>query len=203
LSATGTLSGEVTDIRYGDFATFQRYAQNAITKKEDQIKPIETLLSHSFGTYQVTKASIGNLDQRDRPFQYTYSFVVPAYAKAEGLLLLRPRVLGEKSSDILEKKEPRRYPVEFEGPRSDVDKFEITVPEGFQVDELPPPTDVDYSFGSYHSKTEIKGNAAVYTRTFEIKQVSMPIDRLDDLKRLYRATGSDERNTAVSKSAGH
>jgi hypothetical protein len=35
-----------------------------MTKKEDQIKPIEALLSHSLGTYQITKASIGNLDLR-------------------------------------------------------------------------------------------------------------------------------------------
>jgi hypothetical protein len=203
LSPTGTLSGEVTDISYGDEANFQRAAQMTITKKEDQIKPIESLLSQSFGTYQVTKASFANLDLRDRPFLYTYSFVVPAYAKSVGgLLLLRPRVLGEKSSDILEKKEPRRYPVEFEGPRNDVDKFEITLPQGFQVDELPPPTDEDYSFASYHSKTEVKGNTLVYTRTFEIKQVSVPIEKLGDLKKFYRAIGSDERSTAVLKSAG-
>jgi hypothetical protein len=77
LSPAGTLSGEVVDLRYGDYASFQRSAQRGMTKKEDQIKPIETMLSSSVGTYQITKASIGNLDLRDRPFQYTYSFVVP------------------------------------------------------------------------------------------------------------------------------
>lgn len=166
LSPTGTLSGEVVDVRYGDYATFQRYAHKGMTKKEDQIKPIETLLSHSVGTYQIAKASIGNLDLRDQPFQYTYSFVLPGYAKPAGdLVLLRTRVLGEKSSDILEKKEPRHYPVEFERPRKDIDQIEITLPEGYQPDELPPPADVDYSLGSDHSKTEVKGNSLLYTRT--------------------------------------
>ena len=105
LSTTGTLSGEVVDVRVGDYATTQRYAHQVITKKEDQIKPIEALLAHSVGTYQITKASIGDLLVRNKPFQYNYTFVVPSYAKAAGeLLLVRPRVLGE--SDLLEKKEP-------------------------------------------------------------------------------------------------
>ena len=54
----------------------------------------------------------------------------------------------EKSSDLLEKKEARKYPVEFEGPRRDVDRIEISLPLGCQVDELPPAADVDYTFGS-------------------------------------------------------
>jgi transglutaminase-like putative cysteine protease len=204
LDANGTLSGEILDLRYGDYATFQRYAYREMTKKEDQIKPIETLLSHSVGTYQITKASIGNLDLRDQPFEYQYSFVVRSYAKPAGeLLLVRPRVLGEKSSDVLEKKEPRKYPIEFEGPRKDSDRIEITLPVGYQVDELPPPVDVDYPFGSYHSKTELNGNAVVYTRTFEIKEVSVPLDKMEDLKKFYRIIGSDERGTAVLKPAGH
>jgi hypothetical protein len=204
LSPSGTLSGEVIDIRYGDFASFQRNAQREITKKEDQIKPIETLLSHSVGAYQITKASIGNLDARDLPFQYTFSFTVPAYAKLAGnLLLVRPRVLGEKSDDILEKKEPRKYPVEFEGPRKDVDRIEITLPEGYQLDELPAPSDADYSFGSYHSKTQVEGNLLLYTRTLEIKEVSVPLEQLNDLKKFYRIIASDERSTAVLKPRGY
>ena len=203
LSDNGTLSGEVVDVRVGDYATLQRYAHKVITKKEDQIKPIETLLAHSVGTYQITKASIGNLDVRDKPFQYNYTFVVPSYAKAAGeLLLVRPRVLGEKASDILERKEARKYPVEFEGPRKDTDHIEIALPQGFEVDELPPPVDVEYSFGSYHSKTAVQGKSLVYTRVFEIKEVSVPLDKTEDLKKFYRLIVGDERSTAVLKPAG-
>lgn len=160
------------------------------------------LLSQSLGTYQITKATIANLDVRDAPFSLSYSFIASGYAKSVGdLLLVRPRVLGEKSSDILEKKEPRKYPVEFEGPRKDADRIEIVLPDGYQVDELPPPADVDFPFGSYHSKTEVQGKTLVYTRTFEIKEVSVPLDKIDDLKKFYRIIGSDERGTAVLKTA--
>jgi len=203
LSLDGTLSGDVTELRRGDNAAYQRYELRAATKDADRIKPIESLLSHSLGTFRITSASVGNLHVHDQPFQYMYSFAAYKYAKNAGdLLLVRPRVVGNWSSDILEKKEPRKYPVEFEGPVENFDRYEITLPEGYVVDDLPPPADADYSFASYHSKTEAKGNALIYTRTMEIKELSVPVDKLEQLKSFYRTISSDERNTAVLKPAG-
>ena len=120
-----------------------------------------------------------------------------------GLLLVRPRVLGSRSSDLLETKEPRQYPVEMPGPERDVDTFEITLPAGYEVDDLPPPVNADYSFASYHSKTEVNGNTLKYTGTFEVKELSVPLNKVEDLKKLYRIIAGDERNTAVLKTAGH
>jgi hypothetical protein len=124
------------------------------------------------------------------------------YAKNAGnLLLVRPRVLGSKSSGVLETKEPRKFPLEFEGPLRDTDIFDIVLPPGYEVDELPPPTDADFSFGSYHSKTEASGQMLHYTRSMEIKELSVPVSRMDELKKFYRMIAADERNTVVLKPA--
>jgi hypothetical protein len=204
LSAGGTVNGEVQETRVGDRAWSQRWALRTVTKDADRIKPIETLLSHSLGTFQITKASVGNLQLTDQPFLYYYSVVAQNYAKTAGnLLLVRPRFIGNKSSDLLETKEPRKYPVEFEGPSRDTDTFEITLPAGYEVDDLPPPVNADYSFASYHSKTEVNGNTLKYTRTFEVKELSVPLSKVEDLKKLYRVIAGDERNTAVLKPAAH
>jgi hypothetical protein len=204
LSASGTVNGEVQETRVGDRAWSQRWALRTVTKDADRIKPIETLLSHSLGTFQITKASVGNLQLTDQPFLYYYSVVAQNYAKTAGnLLLVRPRFIGNKSSDLLETKEPRKYPVEFEGPSRDTDIFEITLPAGYEVDDLPPPVNADYSFASYHSKTEVNGNTLKYTRTFEVKELSVPLSKVEDLKKLYRAIAGDERNTAVLKPTAH
>jgi hypothetical protein len=77
--------------------------------------------------------------------------------------------------------------------------FQITLPPGYTVDDLPPPVDADFGFASYHSKTEVKGNVIGYTRTFEVKDLSVPVSKSDDLKKFYRIIASDERNTAVLK----
>ena len=61
---------------------------------------------------------------------------------------------------------------------------------------------MDYSFASYHSKTEANGNTIRYTRTLEIKELSVPVSKAEELKKFYRIIASDERNTAVLKPAG-
>jgi len=203
LAANGGLTGEITEIYMGDSATRQRYFFRATQKDADRVKYLESLLASSLSTYQITKASVANVNEWHQPLQYEYSIQAPNYAKTAGtLLLVRPRVLGHASSDLLEKKEPRKYPVEFDGPEKNVIKFDIALPTGYEVDELPPPVDVDYPFGSYHARTVVEGNALKYTRTFEIKQVSVPVSQVDDLKKFYRMIASDERNNAVLKPAG-
>lgn len=202
LNANGTLQGQVQEIRLGDQALFQRRALRYVTNDADRIKPIENLLSGSLSNFRIIKASLMNLQPTDRPFIVTYTFEADGYAKMVGnLLLVRPRVIGVKSSGILETKEPRQFPVEFDGPAMDRDNFEITIPAGFVVDDLPPPVDVDFNFASYHSKTEANNNIITYTRTFEVKELSVPVSKAEELKKFYRIVASDERNTAVLKPA--
>jgi len=200
LDASGNLKGDVSEIRVGDRAWSQRWALRTVTKDSDRIKPIENLLAGSLSSFQITKASFTNLSLTDLPFGFDYSFQAENYAKNAGnLLLVRPRVIGSKAKAILETKEPRKYPIEFEGPVRDSDAFEIVLPPGYEVDDVPPPVDADFGFASYHSKTEVKGNVIGYSRSFEVKELSVPVSRADELKKLYRIIASDERNTAVLK----
>jgi hypothetical protein len=202
LDANGMLKGDVKEVRLGDRAASERWRLRTITKETDRIKPIEDLLAGSLSSFQIARASLVNVEQTDRPFGFNYSFESDNYAKNAGsLLLVRPRVLGSKSSSVLETKEPRKFPFEFEGPSRDTDSYEIALPPGYVVDELPLPMDVDYSFASYHSKTEASGNVLHYTRSMEIKELSVPLGKMDELKKFYRMIASDERNTAVLKPA--
>jgi Domain of Unknown Function with PDB structure (DUF3857)/Transglutaminase-like superfamily len=202
LDASGNFTGEFTEMHLGDAAWGQREYLKSVAKSSDRIKIIEAVLSESLPNFAVTKASIQNLELTDQPFGFVYSVQAQRYAKPAGdLLLVRPRVIGVDSRALLETKEPRQFPVIFEGPERNTDLFEITLPAGYEVDDLPPPVDVDYSFASYHSKTEAAGNVLKYTRTFEIKELSVPMSKMDDLKKFYRIIAGDERNTAVLKPA--
>jgi hypothetical protein len=206
LDGEGTLKGDVKEVRLGGRAASERGALMNVTKATDRIKPIETLLGSSLSTFRITHASVINLDHTDQPFGFNYTFESANYAKnAGGLLLVRPRVLGNKGFNIFETrdKEPRKFPFEFAEPARDVDTFEIAIPAGYEVDDMPPPVDADYSFASYHSKTEVSGGVIRYTRTFEVKELSVPVDRADDLRRFDRAITGDERNTVVLKAVAH
>jgi hypothetical protein len=200
LDPAGKLQGEVEELRLGDRASSERWRLRTVTRNSDRIKPIESLLAGSLSNFRITKASIVNLDQTNQPFGFNYTFEALSYAKSAGkLLLVRPRVLGIKAEGIMETKEPRLFPIEFEGPLQDTDSFEITLPAGYEVDDLPPPVDADFGFASYRSKTEVKGNVIGYTRTFEVKELSVPVSKAEELKKFYRIIASDERNTVVLK----
>ncbi len=200
LDASGKLHGDVKEVRLGDRAWYERGRLLTVSRDADRVKPIESLLGSSLSNFRLTGAKVVNLQQTSLPFGFEYSFEAVDYAKnAGGLLLVRPRVIGTKSSALLETKEPRKFPIEFEGPALDTDSFEINLPPGYTVDDLPPPVDADFGFASYHSKTEAKGNAIEYTRTFEVKELSVPVSQADQLKKFYRIIASDERNTAVLK----
>jgi transglutaminase-like putative cysteine protease len=202
LDDKGTLRGDVHEVRVGDKASEQRYALRSTTQDTDRIRPVEAVVSASFSTVQIVKASVRNLRAADRPFEWNYTLEADNFAKTAGdLLLVRPRVLGSKSRGLLETKEARQYPIEFEGPQRDTDVFEIALPAGYEVDELPPPVNVDDGFATYRSKTETVGRALRYTRTFEIKDLSVPVSKAEQLKEFYRIIASDERNSVILKRA--
>jgi transglutaminase-like putative cysteine protease len=204
LDAGGTLKGNVKEVRLGGRAWSERYALMKVSTDADRVKPIETLLANSLSSFHITHATVSNLHHTDQPFGFDYTFESDHYAKnAGGLLLVRPRVLGNKAFNLFESKEPRKFPFEFEGPARDVDTFEIVIPAGYEVDDMPPPVDADFGFASYHSKTEVTGGVIRYTRTFEVKELSVAVDRADELKRFDRAITGDERNTVVLKAVAH
>jgi transglutaminase-like putative cysteine protease len=198
LDESGTLRGDVVEVWAGDMAATQRYRLRSATKDVDQIKPVESMLAHSLANFEILKASVRALSQVDRPLEWNYSLEAERYAKAAGdLLIVRPRVIGSKSSALLEAKESRRYPIEFEAPTRDTDVFEISIPAGFAVEELPPPVKQDLGFVSYQSNTEVVGSTLRYSRTFEVKQLSVPVAQADELKMFYRQIEHDERTSVV------
>ena len=184
----------------GERASSERWALRSVAKDSDRVKPIETLLGSSLSNFRITKARVINLSLTDQLFGFEYAFESESYAKdMGGMLLVRPRVLGQKGFGFLETKEPRKFPIEFEGPARDTDTFEIAIPNGYVVDDIPQPVDADCGFASYHSKTEVKGNVIDYKRTFEVKELSVPVSRADELKKFYRIIAGDERSTVVLK----
>jgi hypothetical protein len=200
LDEKGTLVGDVHEVRFGDQAVAHRSAVSSATAATDRIKPVEAVVAESFTSVQLLKASLTNLHAIALPFVWNYTLQADNYAKVTGdLLLVRPRVLGVEAQGFLETKEPRQYPIEFTGPEHDTDSFEIVVPAGFEPDELPPPVNADYGFASYQSKTEFSGQVLRYTRSFEIKSTTVPVEKADDLRTLYRIITNDERMSAVLK----
>lgn len=200
LDEKGTLQGDVVESWTGDLAAIQRQAVRTVTTADERIKPAESVLAASLTAFEISHATIANSSDTDKPFEWKYSFSAPNYAKtAADLLLVRPRVLGSKSSGFLEVKDPRIHAIEFDRPQSDQDVFEIALPSGYVVEELPPPLKLDTGFLFYQSKTELANGKLKYTRSFEVRELNAPADKAEALRQFYRSIGNDERLVAVLK----
>jgi hypothetical protein len=202
LDGSGTLRGDVREVSTGDVAALARAEVDVASQNTDQIKPIESEMAEAFPSFTLTGATIRNLHAHDQPLEWHYNFEVQRFAESSGdLLTLRPRILGSEGSGLLETKEARENDIEFEGPRTDTDLFEITLPAGYIVDDMPQPLDIDSPYAAYHTKVEVAGHVLRYTRTFTIKQTSVPVAQAAQLKQFYRNIAGDEQTLVVLRRA--
>ncbi|MGC1629016.1 MAG: DUF3857 and transglutaminase domain-containing protein [Candidatus Acidiferrales bacterium] len=200
VSATGDLTGEVEELRWGGPAVESR-EQFLRAAPADRQKVFEAFLGNSLTNFSLNSASIGNLEKYDESLTLKYKFAVDGYAKSAGdLLILRPRVVGAKGSSLLSGK-ARKYPIEFtEATRQD-DIFDITLPPGYVVDELPKPVDAECAYGTYKSQVLVANNVLHYKRTYEIKDVLVPTKNLDEVRDFFHQIAADERSSAVLRRA--
>jgi hypothetical protein len=128
-----------------------------------------------------------------------YSFRLGRYVtSAGGLVLMRPRILGEWGDDLMENGE-RKQAIEYPSASLRLETIEIALPDGYSVDELPSPVQADAGILSYSSKMELDGRVLRYSRRLEIRDVLVRAEQLPDLKRFYRQIAAGEKARAVLK----
>lgn len=198
LLADGTLEGEIDETMSGYLAMLGR----AYLKHESQNerkKIIEHFMGTNLGNIQVQNVEMENADEINKNLILHFKITVGHYAKNAGpLLLVRPRVVGEMAGPI-DASKPRHYPYEFDAPFLRSDSVEISLPEGYSVDELPNSAKGNFSFAEYKSKTEQAGNVLKYSREYKMQTTSVPAEKFDDLRHLFSQIIADEKSMAVLK----
>ncbi len=197
LSADGTLSGSATDKRYGDLAEDRR----RVFSSDDNVKRQE-YMDRVIGEYltgaSMTGLKIENLGALNMDLTTTFDLRAVHFANFSGpLLILRPRVLGSYALDVDRK--PRTVAIDLVQAMQARDDYEIELPEGYVVDELPDPVKVDVGFASYVSSTEVHGRVLHYSRTYTVRQVTEPAAKYAAVQRLAAAIAADEDSQAILK----
>ncbi|HEY3739302.1 MAG TPA: DUF3858 domain-containing protein, partial [Bryobacteraceae bacterium] len=93
----------------------------------------------------------------------------------------------------------RKYPVVLDG-----DAFQetvrILVPAGFKVDELPDPMKLSNEFGSFEAKWSAQLGSIEFTRSVQLKEQTVPVDRYAALRKFIEAAyGSGEAPVVLVK----
>jgi hypothetical protein len=73
----------------------------------------------------------------------------------------------------------------------------IKLPEEFEVDELPDPTKIDASFGSYRTHYEVKNGELVFTRSLTQQGATLPADQYQSIRGFFEKIRAAEQAPVV------
>lgn len=197
LQPDGALQGEIEEVFSGYTAMLNR--EYLESERNDRNKNIQHFLGKNQNNFQVDNFKVENADDINQDLVVRFTFTASHYAKNAGpLLLVRPRVIGEMAS-AFDGSKPRHYAYEFAAPFLRSDSVEISLPEGYSVDELPNSAKGEFPFAEYKSKTEQSGNVLKYSREYKMQATSIPADKFNDLRKLFSEIIMDEKSMAILK----
>jgi hypothetical protein len=201
LAADGSLSGQITDRFLGDDAQNERYLLKETDARELR-ETLERSIAVELPGLALKDFKFTGAADLDKPLNLEMKLAASGYSHASGpLLLLKPRVFGPRCVIVPEvmQGKPRLYPIELGHPGRWHDAYDIAIPAGYAVDELPDPISVDVDFASYHSTVKAEAGKLHYESEYVVRDVEIPAAKANELRKLAAAMLADEKATAVLK----
>jgi hypothetical protein len=197
LDPDGTIKGSVTVTHSGASAWGLREFY-AMSSDKEQRENLEQSLRRDFSSFTLGSQSVEHVRDLNQQLSLKYEVTASSYAKAAGsLLLLRPRVVGTDVEQLNDK--PRKYPIQFDALGDWKDDFDVRIPAGYAIDEVPDPVNVDVGFASYRSEVKIDGSTLHYSREYVLKKLDLDPDQYSALKKFEAEVNTDENRSAVLK----
>jgi transglutaminase-like putative cysteine protease len=197
LDSDGTLKGTVTEKRFGDLSDDRRYLFSHEDEKKQQ-QYMDRVAAQDFTSVSLTDLKTQDVDSLNKDLTTSFNISATHFATAAGpLLMVRPRVFGTINLPVDHKK--RKVTIDLQQTMHASDDYDIEIPAGYVVDELPDPVKVDMGFASYESSTVVEGTKLHYTSSYTLRQVSLPPEKYPELQRLAGLIESDEQGRAVLK----
>jgi hypothetical protein len=201
LAPDGTLTGDIREQFIGDDATSERWFIKDNDSRELHEK-LERGLGSDLPGLSFKGFEFSGTSELDHPLDLDLHLTATGYAHSSGpLLLLRPRILGSHARvvpDVMEGKE-RAYPIEMGHPGHWRDSFDIAIPEGYVIDDIPNPVDVDVDFASYHASVSAQGKVLHYESEYVVRDIEIPPSKAQAFRLLESAILTNEKGAAVLK----
>lgn len=197
LADDGSISGTVEEKALGHPASEYRQAYQHIAKSDFR-RYIEQWIGESG-----PGAKLDTLDfkeESENSVRLATSFQTPRYAKSmRGLLLVvRSGVLSPPG--VIRLAEPtRQYPVVLNS-ESFEETMRMKLPNGFEVDELPAPSQLSSSFGKFSSKCEVKEGYLTCLRSMSLNVGLIPVEQYTEVRDFFRSVnGASESSVVFAK----
>lgn len=154
---------------------------------DGQRKRIAADLRELLPTALIEEASIviSNLTSPLAQAGATYSFSVPQFAERAGRrLLMRPALLTTRDESLFVA--PRRSNnIYFRYPWSESERMVIAVPEGFTIEQLPSPVELDIGAANYRATFSQEKDRVIYERRLTVNAIFLNLDQYATVKAFF------------------
>lgn len=195
LDGQGGLTGTIRETANGQSSSAFRREVRELSAG-DYKQAIEGWLTRG-----ATGARLTDLKAEDRhsdaAFDLTVGFSAPSYGQVmQGrLLIFRPVIVGRRQSFSFSSPS-RNNPIRLE-PIVMKESTVFSLPDGYDVDELPEAVDLKTDFGSYKGTFEVLDGKLQFTRSIEIKRSLMGTERYDEVRGFFKKILDAEQSSVV------
>jgi Domain of Unknown Function with PDB structure (DUF3857) len=175
LNEEGTLKGSIV-------SSFQGYA--AVDERTEEAKDngshetAKKKLAKDFPDIKIGDITIANLDNTAEPFKRTLNCVIPNAATTAGNLIYIKPTLKTGFDENPFKQANRAYPVEFAHPLRNNFSLNLTIPDGYVVEELPKSIRMKLpnNGGTFQYASSVKDNVVQLVMKIQIDQLRFEPD---------------------------
>jgi transglutaminase-like putative cysteine protease len=158
-------------------------------------------LKKSLNNAELLNLMFDNIDSIDKPVGLKSEIKITDGINVVGdMIFFNPKIIHRKIENVF-KSEERTYPIDYNFPLKEQYIINITLPEGYVVDEIPerliisiPNNKMKYTFALSSA-----GNALKLTNQFEINQTIFPGTDYPEVKKFYELMVTKEAEQVVLK----
>ena len=195
MDVRGTLRAVVRRVTAGDPASTERYLYRSLTR-EEYARKLEADVQRQVTGARLTLGQVGN-DPSGNRFEVVVNLEAPGYAQTiqNRLLLVRPPELPRPGLPALTPG-TRRHAILLD-PREERDTFQLTLPDGVKVDELPKAVAMDTPFGRFSVEWRAQGTTVSRTLTLRLARTTLPATASAEVRAFVEAFRDAERQPIV------
>ena len=184
LSAEGALTAHLGESSVGQAATAERSLHQLTTL--DYRRALERWLAGDGASVEL-RSYEAREDSLSGSFRLELDFAAPLFARVAGgrLMTFRPAFVSPRAIlQLADSARTRPLSLDAECFRESVT---VHLPEGWAVDDLPPPIDRAADFGHVHAEWVASPGELRFVRSQQVETVTLPPERYEEVRRFFAA----------------
>ena len=146
--------------------------------------------------------TVGDPMRRDEPLKVSYNFEAGGWAdRTRKFLIFRPSLYQDALSGTPSRRPDRSYDISFGGRSMSVAETDITLPDGFIVEEIPRDVTLKSDFATFERTYQLDGQKLKVVETLVRRDAKVPAARYPEVKKFYEYAIQAQKAQVVLRAA--